>query len=88
MKDVAAHLDSEARRLESVVAECQRLTNEMHAALTTENWSTVLSAADALLAIAPQHSAAAQARRKAWKAVGMDVRASPADLEGIEDEED
>jgi hypothetical protein len=45
----------------------------MHAALTTENWSTVLSAADALLAIAPQHSAAAQARRRAWKAVGMDV---------------
>jgi hypothetical protein len=73
MNDVAAHLDSEAKRLESTVAECQRLTSEMHAALTTENWSTVLSAADALLAIAPQHSAAAQARRKAWKAVGMDV---------------
>jgi hypothetical protein len=45
----------------------------MHAALTTETWSTVLTAADALLAIAPQHSAAAQARRRAWKAVGMDV---------------
>ena len=73
MNDVATHLDSEATRLESKVAECQRLTSEMHAALTTENWSTVLSAADALLAIAPQHSAAAQARRCAWKAVGMDV---------------
>jgi FHA domain len=73
MNDVATHLDSEAIRLESKVAECQRLTSEMHAALTTENWSTVLSAADALLAIAPQHSAAAQARRRAWKAVGMDV---------------
>ena len=73
MNDVATHLDSEATRLESKVAECQRLTSEMHAALTTENWSTVLSAADALLAIAPQHSAAAQARRRAWKAVGMDV---------------
>src|SRR6185295_9872664 len=73
MDDVAIHLDSEATRLESTVAECQRLTSEMHAALTTENWSTVLSAADALLAIAPQHSAAVQARRRAWKAVGMDV---------------
>src|SRR3954452_19036586 len=73
MDDVATYLDSEAIRLESKVAECQRLTSEMHAALTTENWSTVLSAADALLAIAPQHSAAAQARRRAWKAVGMDV---------------
>ncbi len=73
MNDVAAYLDAEAARLASAVAECQRLTSEMHTALTTENWSTVLSTADALLAIAPQHSAAAQARRRAWKAVGMDV---------------
>ncbi len=73
MNDVATYLDSEVTRLESKVADCQRLTSEMHAALTTENWSTVLSAADALLAIAPQHSAAVQARRRAWKAVGMDV---------------
>src|SRR6476620_4667400 len=73
MDSEATQLDSEATCRESKVAECQRLTSEMHAALTTENWSTVLSAADALLAIAPQHSAAAQARRRAWKAVGMDV---------------
>ena len=33
----------------------------------------MLTAADALLAIAPQHAAAGQARRRAWKAVGMDV---------------
>jgi hypothetical protein len=45
----------------------------MHAALAAENWSAVLTAADALLAIAPQHAAAGQARRRAWKAVGMDV---------------
>src|SRR5262249_4801783 len=31
------------------------------------------SAAEAVLAVAPQHEAARQARRKAWKAVGMDV---------------
>src|SRR6185295_1053263 len=73
MNEVATYLDSEAVRLEFKVGECQRLTSDMHAALTTENWSTVLSTADALLAIAPQHSAAAQARRRAWKAVGMDV---------------
>jgi hypothetical protein len=73
MNDIAVHLGAEATRLESSVAECQRLTSEMHAALITENWSAVLGAADALLAIAPQHSAAAQARRRAWKAVGMDV---------------
>jgi hypothetical protein len=73
MDDIAARLESESGRLEASAADCQRLNNDMHAALTAENWSTVLSAADALLAIAPQHSAAAQARRRAWKAVGMDV---------------
>ena len=73
MNDVATHLESEALRIKSKITECQRLTSEMHAALTTENWSTVLSAADALLAMAPQHTAAAQARRRAWKVVGMDV---------------
>jgi hypothetical protein len=45
----------------------------MHAALSAENWGGVLSAADGLLAIAPGHVAAIQARRKAWKVVGMDV---------------
>lgn len=73
MDDIAANLDAEVGRLDAKTTECQRLSSEMHAALSTENWSTVLSVADALLAIAPQHSAAAQARRRAWKAVGMDV---------------
>jgi hypothetical protein len=41
--------------------------------LGEQDWSAVLTAAEALLAIAPQHEAARQARRRAWKAVGMDV---------------
>jgi len=73
MNGVAAHLASEAERLESAAGSCERLNGEMHSALAAENWSAVLTAADALLALAPQHSAAAQARRRAWKAVGMDV---------------
>lgn len=73
MNDIAAYLDAESGRLETKVAECQRLSSEMHAALLAESWSTVLVAAEALLAIAPQHAAAAQARRRAWKAAGMDV---------------
>src|SRR4051812_28694994 len=73
MNDVAAHLASEAERLETTAGNCERLNVEMHSALAAKNWSAVLSAADALLALAPQHSAAAQARRRAWKAVGMDV---------------
>jgi len=73
MDEVAAQLHAEGERLEAAAADCHRLSAEMHAALTAEQWSAVLTAADALLAIAPQHVAASQARRRAWKAVGMDV---------------
>jgi hypothetical protein len=73
MDEIAARLDGEAQRLTECGVHCQRLTAEMHAALVAENWSAVLTAADGLLAIAPQHAAAGQARRRAWKAVGMDV---------------
>jgi hypothetical protein len=73
MDDVAAQLHAEQARLESVAEDCRRLSAELHAALTAENWGAVLSTADALLAIAPQHVAASQARRRAWKAAGMEV---------------
>jgi hypothetical protein len=73
MDDLAAYLGSTVGNLESSAAECQKLDGEVHAALTAENWGSVLSAADAILAIAPQHAAAAQARRCAWKAVGMNI---------------
>jgi hypothetical protein len=73
MDPIAKYLNDEGQRLASRADECQRLSTEMHAALTAENWSAALTAADALLAIAPQHAAAGQARRRAWQAVGMDV---------------
>jgi hypothetical protein len=73
MEKIVGRLNEESNRLASRHAECQRLSTEMHAALTAENWSAALSAADALLAIAPQHAAACQARRRAWRSVGMDV---------------
>jgi hypothetical protein len=73
MEQVVRRLNEESDRLATRQAECQRLSAEMHAALTAENWSAALSAADALLTIAPQHAAACQARRRAWRSVGMDV---------------
>jgi hypothetical protein len=73
MDEIAARLDEQGGKLASRATDCGRLTAEMHAALAAENWSAVLSAADALLAVAPKHAAAGQARRRAWKAVGMDV---------------
>ena len=38
--------------------ECQQLVGELHAALTDGRWSKVLSTADAILALAPRHTAA------------------------------
>jgi hypothetical protein len=73
MDEVAAYLESERDRVQAASGDCQRLNSEMHTALAAENWGGVLTVADALLALAPQHVAAAQARRRAWKAVGMDV---------------
>jgi hypothetical protein len=73
MDEITRRLADDAQRLAKSGQECQRLSAEMHAALSAENWSTVLSVADSLLAIAPQHVAAGQARRRAWRSVGMDV---------------
>jgi hypothetical protein len=73
MDEITRRLSDDGQRLTKSGEECQRLSAEMHSALAAENWSSALSAADALLAIAPQHAAAAQARRRAWRSVGMDV---------------
>jgi FHA domain len=71
--DIARQLDTRSRELAAQQIEGQRLSAELHTRLGEQDWSAVLTAADALLAIAPQHEAARQARRRAWKAVGMDV---------------
>ena len=73
MDQIARRLQDESERLAKGNEECQRLSSEMHDALASENWSAVLRAADGLLAIAPQHAPATQARRRAWRSVGMDV---------------
>ncbi len=71
--EIAGRLDQRSESFAQQATECQRLSAELHAALGEAEWSTVLSTAEALLALAPQHTAAREARRRAWKAVGMDV---------------
>ena len=58
--------------------QVERLGQELHGLLAKEDasavpWSEVLAVADALLAIAPDNSQAQQARRRAWRSVGMKV---------------
>ncbi len=73
MDDIAASLGEQLEQCADRGQICKQLNAEMHSALVLEDWSRVLTAADGLLAIAPHHVAAGQARRRAWKAVGMDV---------------
>ena len=54
-------------------AKLQALDGRLHAALQAGDWTDVLTAAEALLELAPQHAAARQARHKAWQSVGMEV---------------
>jgi hypothetical protein len=71
--EITRCLEAQSREVADRQEEGLRLSAELHARLSEQDWSAVLSAAEAMLAIAPQHEAARQARRRAWKAVGMDV---------------
>jgi hypothetical protein len=71
--EIARCLEAQSREIADRQEEGPRLAAELHAKLSEKDWSAVLSAAEAMLAIAPQHEAARQARRRAWKEVGMDV---------------
>ena len=71
--EIARQLELRREQMAGKEADGQQREAELHAALDRQDWGAVLSAAEAVLAIAPQHEAARQARRQAWKAVGMDV---------------
>jgi hypothetical protein len=70
---VAAHLQHRLARLREISGTLQEQDARLHAALAKAEWTEALAAAEALLELAPQHTAARQARRKAWAAVGMEV---------------
>jgi hypothetical protein len=71
--EIAQRLSQRSDEIARQGAECQRLSTELHDAIGRNEWGAVLSTAEALLAVAPQHTAAREARRRAWKAVGMNV---------------
>lgn len=70
---VNRHLQQRLATLREAAAAQHALDARLHTALAAANWTEVLAAAEALLELAPQHSAARQARHKAWQAVGMEV---------------
>lgn len=51
---------------------------KLHNALAQESWTDVLSAAEKLLELAPEHAPSLDARRRAWSAVGIQAgRSAP-----------
>ncbi|MEM9658920.1 MAG: FHA domain-containing protein, partial [Planctomycetota bacterium] len=69
-------LEEQRSKLRDHASRLPGLDAGLHAALAERNWTAVLAAADALLEMAPHHSAARRARRQAWKEVGMEVTQS------------
>ncbi len=58
--------------------ECRKQLEDLHAALLAEQWTKVLATSEAILALAPAHEQARDARRRAWQAVGIGMAAAPA----------
>lgn len=70
---VSRHFRERAAWLHDAAAKIHALDAKLHASLATSAWTEVLQASESLLELAPQHSAARQARHRAWQAVGMEV---------------
>ena len=70
---LARDIQTQLEGLRSSMRRHGDLDAKLHAALARGEWTEVLVAADALLELAPEHAAARQARRQAWRAVGMEA---------------
>lgn len=71
--ELASNIEESIRVAEEKGKETHELEPKLHEQISAGQWSGVLATADALLELAPSHAAARRARRKAWKAVGMEV---------------
>lgn len=72
-ENVRLGLQDRSTKLHDAAASIHQLDSQLHAALAASNWTEVLKTAESLLELAPQHSAARQARHRAWQVVGMEV---------------
>ena len=71
--EISSILIARQAQLEQQAEEVRHLTEKLHSALSRESWTVVLTTADSLLELSPEHTAARQARQKAWQVVGMEA---------------
>lgn len=75
--DKTPALDDWIAKAEGAQKQAAPLEARLHVALSEENWPEVLTVADALLALAPEHGPASSARRRAWQAAGHHTNYRP-----------
>jgi len=80
---IAAQITERQAQLRADAAQIQELSARLHEAVSGQTWTTVHALAAALLELAPEHPSARQARRLAWRAVGMDATHSPQKSPGL-----
>lgn len=68
---LAVEIAARQKQLLQSAMKLRPRSTALHAAVTSENWSEVLTQADALLELASAYPPAIEARRRAWQAVGM-----------------
>ncbi|MDZ4657516.1 MAG: FHA domain-containing protein [Bythopirellula sp.] len=68
---LAVEIAARQKQLLQTAEKLRPLSTALHAAVCTEDWTTVLTHADALLELALAYPPALEARRRAWQAVGM-----------------
>lgn len=69
-------LEKKRRLCQEALVEGRALMEQLHEALSREAWTEVLGLADRLIAMAPDNPPARSARRRAWAAVGTNLRDS------------
>ncbi|QEG34687.1 FHA domain-containing protein [Bythopirellula goksoeyrii] len=70
-ESLATQLASRQAELARDAQQCPTMVNALHDAIQQENWTEVLTRAEAVLELAPEHPPALTARRRAWEAVGL-----------------
>jgi|GEM_PF-907567 len=75
--ELAIMLVARQSELHDRAAKLRQLSTELHDSLARAAWTEVLTTAEAMLELAPAHTAARQARSRAWEAVGMRATQTP-----------
>ena len=70
---LATDISERQQQLEQDAQEISESTSKLYEALESKQWHAALALADGLLELAPEHEMAKEARRLAWKSVGMDA---------------